>query len=181
MKRGDHVAALLDPHRVPVVSSEYGAACAQTANDGRADEHGFQVATLRHGDVRDAAIDLTSVSIAFDGDVHEGEAGLRGIRDFTGQQNRPGAASVNRSVLTEALEGFGEPFLIEQLQHSGAFAAGDDQAVAPFQIREGTHFDRVAAGTIDCLAMRCEVALESQNPGGFLRVTSPVSYTHLRA
>ena len=174
MKRGDHVAALLHPHRVAVVCGRARLLPApKLADDGSADEHGFQVASLRHGDVCDAAIDLAPVGVALDGDVHQTEACLRGMRDFARQQNRAGATSVNRLLPGEALERFGEPFLIEQLQHGSAFAAGDDQAVALLQVGSGAHFDGVAAGAVDRFAMRFEVALEGQNPGGFLQRYQP--------
>ncbi len=121
----------------------------------------------------DAAVDLAAVGVAFDGDVHQAEARLRGMRDFAGQQNRSGATAVDRLVLAEALERFGQPFLIEQLQHGGAFAAGDDQAVAALQVGNGAHFDGVAAGPLDRFAMRFEVALQGQNAGGFLARYQP--------
>ena len=138
------------------------------ADDGRADEDGFQVAAVRHGDARDAAVDLAAVGVALDGDVHQTEACLRGMRHFARQQNRAGAGAEDRLLLGEALERFGQVFLIEQLEHGGAFAAGDDQAVALFQVGNGAHFDGMAAGALDGFAMRFEIALEGQNPDGLL-------------
>ena len=111
MERRHHVAALLHPHRIAVILRQHGAARAYAADDRRADEHSFHVAAVRHRDARDAAVDLAAIGVALDGDIHQAQARLRGMRHFARQQDRSGAAAEDRLVLGEALERFGQPFL----------------------------------------------------------------------
>src|SRR5665213_2531200 len=167
MERSHHVAALLHPHRVAVILRQDRAPGAETADDGCTDKDRLQVVAHRHGNAADAAVGLPAVSVALDGEIHQAQARLRGMCYFAGQQDRSGATAEDRLVLIEALERFGQPFLVQQLQHGGTFATRDDQAVAAVQVGNRAYLNGVSAGPLYGLAMRFKVALQRQNAGSF--------------
>src|SRR5579864_2955731 len=118
MKCGHHMAALLHPNRIAVITGQYGRIRAYLPDDGRADENRFQfAAAILESDVRDAAVDLAAVGVALDLDVHQAEARLRGMGYFAGEQNGARAASVDRLLSGKDLQRTGQLLLIQQLEY----------------------------------------------------------------
>ncbi len=102
MEGGGQVAALLDQHRVAVVFRQNSNGRAEPADDGSADENGFQLAGGGAGfefrldlDFHHAAVDLPPVGVPFHSDIHQPQRLLRGMGDVAGNQDGPGARAEN--------------------------------------------------------------------------------------
>ena len=81
MERRCKMPALFDQDRRFKILRQYANGGADGANDGGADEHGFQIRKAVAGrEAHDAAFELTSVSVAFDGNVHERKRSLLRVR-----------------------------------------------------------------------------------------------------
>lgn len=95
-----------------------------------ADVDHFQLAAGQSGVRRDdGAVVLTSIGIAFDGGIEDGEAFLRGIEHFFCQQNAASAGAEGRLLLYEGLQRGEEAVAGQELEERGRFAAGNDEAV----------------------------------------------------
>ena len=114
MECGRQVTALFHQHGVAAVPDQHMGGGPHAADDGSADEYGLELARrgtpleIQPGiDFRHAAVDLAAISVAFDSEIHQAQARLRGMCHFAGQQDCPGATSIYRLVLAETLERFG--------------------------------------------------------------------------
>lgn len=57
--------------------------------------------------------------------------------DLFGEENGSGAGAESGGVLNEGDEGVEEVVALEEFEHGGGLAAGDDEAVDSFQLRGG--------------------------------------------
>src|SRR5678815_3655768 len=73
MKRGDQVTPGGDEHRIAHVPRQHAHAGTAPANDRRTDEDRFHIAAVFEPDPRHRAVDLPSIGIALDADVHQSE------------------------------------------------------------------------------------------------------------
>jgi hypothetical protein len=156
------VSSLLYPHRISLIGSEHFHARADPTDDGRTNENGLQL--LPAGvDLCDAAIDLPTVGIALDGDVHQREARLRGTGNLSCKKNGAGARSENGLALSEGAQRFKKIFQADQLKHGGTFPARDDQTIARSQILSRADFNGTHMGALQSPHMRKEIALEGED------------------
>ncbi len=87
--------------------------------------------------------------------------------NLAGHHDSSRATAVNRLLFRETLERRGQAFLLEQLQHGGALATRDNQAVALLQIGRGADFDSTATSQLDRFAMRLKIALQREYTNRF--------------
>jgi hypothetical protein len=146
---------------------------------GRADEDHLQGAAFdfcRGGE--DGGFKLASVGVAFDGDVEGGEGGLGGVLDFFGEKNGSGAGAEGRRVLDEEGEGVEEVIALEEFEHGGGLASGDDEAVDPvfrvFQFGGGADESGGCAKGGEGLGVSLVSSLEGQDADGDWSVDVPV-------
>src|SRR6185437_4562090 len=97
MERRRKMPPLLHQHWVAFVPRKYVSGAADTAYDGSANEHSLNVAAaqITRWKPRDPAIELASVGIALDRDIHQPERTLRRPGNLLGHQDRPGAGAEN--------------------------------------------------------------------------------------
>ncbi len=116
---------------------------------------------------RHAAIDLTSVPIALDSHIHRAKALLRGIANIRSHQDRPGACAEHRLLRSEAPQWFFELSVIEELQHGGALAAGNHQAIQIRKLFRRANLDGRCTRLFERFLVGFEVALQSQHAHAF--------------
>src|ERR1039458_379321 len=101
MEGGHQMAALPNQHRIALIASQHFCVSAHAPDDGRANEHGFEIAieTLRL-QRRDAAFQLAPVSVALNIDVHQTERRLMRIRNIgsRSEERRVGKECRSRST-----------------------------------------------------------------------------------
>ncbi len=171
MKRGDHVPALLHPDGISSEARDDARFWTRAADDGSADEDGFHIMAVGLYR-RDLAIDPPSVGVALDGNIHEAERRLHRMRDFAGEQNGSGAASIYGFLCGEGANGLDELLHFEELPHGGAFAARNDESITARDIGSRSYFDGLSgmsgvARAFDGVAVRFEIALQRQDTDGF--------------
>src|ERR1017187_5310997 len=170
MEGGDEVAALLDQDGVAAVAGQDAGGGAGTPNDGSADEHCFHLTgggareELGFGfDLGDAAIDLAAVGVAFDGDVHEAQAFLGGAGNLIGDEDGAGAGAEDGFAAAELGHGVEQAVEAHELEHGGAFAAGDDEGIERAEIGGLADVDGLGAGALDGCAVRRKVPLHRKH------------------
>lgn len=77
----------------------------------------------------DGGVSLISVGVAFDDDIDGGEAVLGGVADFAGQKDGSGAGAEDWFLGGEGAEVFEKAAAMEELEHGGGFATGEDEGV----------------------------------------------------
>src|SRR6185437_12791301 len=97
MERRGEMPSLFHQHGVAFVPRKYVSGAADTAYDGSANEHSLNVAAaqITRWKPRDPVIELASVGIALDCDIHQPERTLRRSGYFLGHQDRSGAGAEN--------------------------------------------------------------------------------------
>jgi len=147
MEGGGHDVAFLHQRRLVGEFGEDFDTFADALENWTADENHFErfvVQSCFTGD--DVAVDLAAVAVAQDGHVEEAERSLLRIFYFGGQEDCASAGAENWTVVPgEFADGFVEAFFLEKLELGGAFAAGEDQAVAAFEIGDGADLDGFCA------------------------------------
>ena len=109
------------------------------------------------------AVDLASVGVAFDGDVEDGEALLRRIRHFFGEEDTAGAGAEGGACANEGLKAAEESVSLEEFEKGGRFAAGDDESVDAVELLGLADEDRFGAGFAQRRGMSIEVALDGED------------------
>ena len=94
------------------------------------------------------------------------------MRYLVGQQDGSGAGPEDW-LLAEFGKRFEEVFGVEELQHSGALAARNDEAVEAVEVGRGANEYGFRAGPLDGFAMRLEVALEREDAYFFRMLHQP--------
>src|SRR5271155_5528419 len=77
------------------------------------------------------------------------------------------AGPENGALAAELAQRLDKIFLFEQLQHRGALAARNDQALDIPQIRGGAHYNSLRAGSLQCSLMRLEIPLRREYASTF--------------
>jgi len=85
---------------------------------------------------------------------------LRGAGNFARQQDRSGAGAEDGTPPAELTQRLHQVLLAQQLEHGGALAARDDQAVQTFQVGCGANFHDGGSGARGRFGMRVEIALQ---------------------
>lgn len=84
---------------------------------------------------------------------------MRRIFDFVGEENGTGTSAEDGSALVgKFADGVVEALLLEELELGGAFAAGEDQAVAADEVGDGADFDGF------CTSWRSMAAWAAKSP-----------------
>lgn len=76
----------------------------------------------------DGGVDLASVGVALDDGVEEAEGTLGRMENFASEQDGSGTCAEDGFGLAEQLEGVEEAAALEEFEHGGGFAAGEDEA-----------------------------------------------------
>lgn len=166
VERGDHVPALLHPNRISIVSSENLALGANAQDFRRAYEDCLHL-VCTHLKPRDLTINLAAVGVTLDVDIDKIEAGLHGAAHRVSQQDRTSARSEDGLAGGELAQRLGQVFDVEQLEHSGALAAGHDEAVTGVQLLRGADFNRPSPGALYGLAMSLKITLQGEYTDSF--------------
>ena len=166
MECGRHGSSLPDGDGVGAFGGEDFDAFADALDFGGADEDHFERRACRFaGEVSeeftfaDGAVDLASVGITANADVERPEAGLRGIFDFGGEQDRPGAGAEGGLEADELFELFESGFA-EELQESAGLAAGNDEAVDLVKLLRLFDEQDFGAQLFEPAAVGIEIALQ---------------------
>lgn len=136
-----------------------------------ADEDGFERATWQccvEGE--DGGVALGSVGVAFDGYIEDAEAALVRVADFAGEENGAGAGAEDRFLLGEGFQGIEEAIAVEEFEHGGGLAAGEDEGIEVFEGFGGFDQRGLRAGFFESGGMAFVVALDGQDTylGGIL-------------
>jgi hypothetical protein len=165
MECGGHHVAFLDERGLV---GEFGKdldAFADALENWGADENHFErfvVESCFAGD--DVAVDLAAVAVAEDGQVEEAEGILFWIFYLGGEQDCAGAGAENWAIVGgEFADGVVEAFFLEELELGGAFAAGEDEAVAALQVGGGADLDGFGAQIGEHSGVGCEVTLDCED------------------
>src|SRR5260221_840434 len=159
-RRGEHVS-LLHQRRFPFVTGEHFNALPHFLNDWPADENHLQRLFLQRAWAeKDVACQLAAVAVAQDCHVQQAQRFLRRIVHLRSQQNSTGARAENSSALPGKLSNrVKQAVFLQELQLRGRFSAGQNNAVAPFQICNGAHLYRLCAQRLQHRRMRRKIAL----------------------
>ena len=162
--------AFLDQHRVSGILREDACLRSDLPNNGSADENGLYRAgpgPIRKAgigiELNDSAVDLPSICIAFNREIHQAEALLFRIGDTIGQQDCTGAGAKYRLSAAKLRDRFQQVLHIHQLEHSATFAAGNNQPVQMFQVIGRTHVHRFSTGSFDCFPVGLEITLKRED------------------
>ena len=127
---GGEEMALTDQDGEVVAGSEGFDLGAGAGDAGGADEDHLEGGAGEFGGGgEDGGVDLAAVGVAFDSDVEGGEGDLRGILYVVREQDRSGAGAEGVEGLDQGAEGFEEAVALQEFEHGGGLAAGDDEAV----------------------------------------------------
>src|SRR5271157_133207 len=170
MEGRDEMAALFDQDGVAVVAGEDADGGTGAPDDGSADEHSFHLtgsgAREEFGlgfDLGDAAIDLAAVGVAFDVDIHKAQALLGGAGDFIGNEDGAGAGAEDGFAGAELGHGIEEAVEAQELEHGGAFTAGDDEGIERAEVVGLTDVDGLGAGALEGRAVRRKIPLQRKH------------------
>ena len=168
---------LADENREAVALGEDFDCCAGLYDAWSADIDHLQWAAFqfRFG-FDDGAVDLASVSVAFDCRVEHRKALLRGIADFFCQQDASGAGAEGWLRFHEGLQRVEEAVAGEEFQECGRFAAGDDESIDVDQLLGLADEGGFGSGVAQCDGVSIEIALngEDTDAGRILRFDGQV-------
>src|SRR5215472_2771713 len=128
-------------------------------------KHHFERLFLeRGGGAHHVARDLPAVGIPHHGHIHQLQRILPGMLHVFRQQNRRRArAKDGSSALRKFHNLFGQPLFLQKFQLGGAFAPGQNQPVATFQVAGRAHLGRLRAELLEHRGMRLKISLHRQN------------------
>ena len=87
-----------------------------------------------------------------------------GFLTLCGEENGAGAGAKDGAAFAgEIADGVVETFFLEELELRGAFAAGEDEAVAALEIGDGADFDGFRAEFVEHGGVGVEVALDGED------------------
>ena len=165
MERGGHDVALLHERGLVGEFGEDIDAFADALEDGSADKNHLERFVVQSGFAGDdVAVDLAAVAVAEDSHVEQAERILLWIFYVGSEQDRAGAGAEDGSLIRdEFADGFVEAFFLEELELRGAFAAGEDEAVAAREIGGRADFDGVGAEIGEHPGVGGEVTLDGED------------------
>ncbi len=161
---GHHVAFLHQRWLAGEFGEDFDAFTDALENWG-ADENHFERFVVESGFAGDdVAVDLAAVAVAQDGHVEQAERILLRIFYVGGEEDCAGAGAENWAIVRgEFADGFVEAFFLEELELRGAFAAGEDETVAAFEIGGRADFDGFGAEIGEHSGVGGEVTLYSED------------------
>lgn len=111
----------------------------------------------------DGGVALVAVGIALDGNVEDAEAALGGMADFAGEEDGSGAGAEDGLAAGVVLKSVEEVVAVEEFEHSGGFAAGQDEAVETGEGFGGFDQRGSCAGFFEGGCVALVVALEGED------------------
>src|SRR5664279_1930461 len=160
MESCGHHASLPHQHRIAAALGQNFYAIADPFNTRRADENHLHRIDAELGDgFKNRRIDLTTVTVALDGNVNRVEPFLFGVRDLFREQDRAGARAEGRFSVDELVE-FGEKVLTQQFQKCARLAAGDNKAINLVELLGLAHEYDGGAELFEPSPMRIEIPLQ---------------------
>lgn len=165
MERGSEEMLFLDEGGFARVFGENVDTGANAFDDGSADENHFHRLVLELGGAKEnVAGELAAVGVAEDGHLKKTERSLRGIFDVGGEQDRAGARAEDGTAFAgEPLDGVEEAFFLKELELGGAFAAGENEAIAASELRRRANLEGFGAKLAEHGSMSGEVALDGED------------------
>src|SRR5271167_2109309 len=165
MERGGEEIVFLDKSGLAGMLREDGDAGTDAFNYGAANENHFErILFQRAGAEEDVAGELAAITIAEDDHIEKVEGGLHRILYMSGEENCAGTSAEDGfAIVSEFANGVVEAFFLKELQLRGAFAAGKDQAVAGFEVVDGTNFNGIRAKRLHSDGVGFEVTLHSED------------------
>ena len=98
-----------------------------TGNARGTDVHHLEWSPGQPGFARlDGTVNLPTVGVAFDADIHHGQTLLGRMGDVASQEDTAGTRSEDRLLLNETLQGFKQSVPFEKFQESRRLATGKD-------------------------------------------------------
>jgi len=166
---------LFHKDRISMILREHLYSGTRAPDDGGTDENGLNIARpgallklLAGLDGGDAAIDLTTVGIAFNGHIDHAEAFLRGVLHVGCEQNGPGAGAEDGLLTREPAQRFLEIHVIEEFEHGGALASRNYETVEAVELFGGADLDGVRSGAREGALVGFEIALQSEDADPFI-------------
>ncbi len=108
-------------------------------------------------------INLAAIGVALHCCIQHTQAALNRIANIARKENRSGAGSEDRVLLTVLFERIKEVPLLEELQHRGGFAARQDKRVEARELLRFAHVNRLGPGFDQSLGMGRVVSLNCQH------------------
>ena len=101
---------------------------------GADEDHLQRRAGERGGRCEDGGVDLAAVGVALDGDVERAERALGGGFDMRGEKDGPGAGAEGGRGADVGLQQLEEAVAVEEAEHGGGFAAGQNESVEGVEV-----------------------------------------------
>jgi hypothetical protein len=137
---GGEEVALADEGGVAVAGGEDFDVGADPIDAGGADKNHLEGAAGEGGGlVEDGGVVLAAVGVALDGDVEGGEGLLGGAGDVGGEEDGSGTGSEGGFLVDEGVEYVEEVAALEELEHGGGLATGDNEGVQAFELGGQTY------------------------------------------
>ena len=124
------------------------------------EDHLQRTAGERSLDGDDGRVDLATVGVALDRGIEDAEGALGRVKNFLRQQDSSRAGAEDGLFAAEILQGLEETVPVEEAEHGGGFAAGQDEAVQAGQLLRLADLDGICAGLGEGLRVAGEVALD---------------------
>ncbi len=169
MEGRSHHSSLPDSDGISAFGGKDLDAFSHMGNFGRADENHFEWGFIQFSlkvakklALTDGAVDLASVGVAADADVEGAKAVLRGIFDFFGEKNGPGAGAESWLGFYKISQ-LVESSFAKELQKSAGFAAWDDEAVDVVELLRLLDEDNFGTEFLEPTAVGIKIALQGQD------------------
>src|SRR6516225_1391622 len=169
MERSHQISVLFDQHRITIVARQHLDPRSCMTNDRCPNEHRFEGpgsdSAFKFGFRRepcDAAVDLPAVGVALHVEIYQPEALLLRTGHMPGHQDGPGTGSEDRLAVAEGYERLEQPLVAHQLEHGGAFAAGDHQPGNLIELAGFAHVDRLRPQPLQHRPMSGEIPLQGK-------------------
>ena len=160
------MSSLLYPNRISLIGSKHLDPRADLTNDRCTTENGlhlFDAEIAIHVNIRYAAVYLTAVRIALDGDIHQRQAWLLGTGNLSCQKNSACTSPENWLGFSKGAQRLQQVLQADQFEHGSALSAWDDEAIAGGQIAGRADFNGMRLRALQSPHMRMEIALEGQD------------------
>ena len=163
MEGGDEQVPLAHQGRKAIALGEHFNIRTYARDARRSDEDHLQRAAGQLGrEGEDGGVNLTAVCVALNCGVEHCQAALRRVQHLARQQDAAGACSEAGSGGDKLPERVKESILLEELEHSGRFAARYDESIETGQLLRLSHQHRARSCPCEGARMSLVIALEGE-------------------